>query len=238
MLLEIRNLKAFYGGLQALWDVELDVAEREAVAILGPNGAGKTTLLKALFGLVEYTGEIRVSGRRLSGPPEVRAELMAYVMEGRRLFPGLSVRDNLLIAAKRGSERDLPRLYALFPRLRDLESRLAYGLSGGEAQMVAIGRALLRRPHLLLLDEPSLGLAPTSVSALANVLKAVWEWGVEGVILVEQNLGLALEVCERVCVMHAGSIRHVASRSSLDPEVIQGFYLGGEPPINGQALQV
>jgi branched-chain amino acid transport system ATP-binding protein len=226
MWFEVERLEAFYGGLKVLHGVNLGLQEGEVLAVLGPNGAGKTTLLHALMGLVRAEGKVLLEGVPLVGPPEVRARRVGYAMEGRRLFPGLTVRENLLVGLERPGKVDLAPLLALFPRLEVLLSRLASTLSGGEAQMVAIGRALLRRPRLLLLDEPSLGLAPILVKELAEKLSGVFAWGVRGVIVVEQNLGMALRLAHRVVVLQGGRIVLEAKREELDTRVLQRVYLG------------
>jgi branched-chain amino acid transport system ATP-binding protein len=226
MWFEVERLEAFYGGLKVLHGVNLGLREGEVLAVLGPNGAGKTTLLHALMGLVRAEGKVLLEGVPLVGPPEVRARRVGYAMEGRRLFPGLTVRENLLVGLERPGKVDLAPLLALFPRLEVLLSRLASTLSGGEAQMVAIGRALLRRPRLLLLDEPSLGLAPILVKELAEKLSGVFAWGVRGVIVVEQNLGMALRLAHRVAVLQGGRIVLEAKREELDTRVLQRVYLG------------
>jgi branched-chain amino acid transport system ATP-binding protein len=226
MWFEVERLEAFYGGLKVLHGVNLGLREGEVLAVLGPNGAGKTTLLHALMGLVRAEGKVLLEGVPLVGPPEVRARRVGYAMEGRRLFPGLTVRENLLVGLERPGKVDLAPLLALFPRLEVLLFRLASTLSGGEAQMVAIGRALLRRPRLLLLDEPSLGLAPILVKELAEKLSGVFAWGVRGVIVVEQNLGMALRLAHRVVVLQGGRIVLEAKREELDTRVLQRVYLG------------
>jgi branched-chain amino acid transport system ATP-binding protein len=226
MWFEVERLEAFYRGLKVLHGVNLGLREGEVLAVLGPNGAGKTTLLHALMGLVRAEGKVLLEGVPLVGPPEVRARRVGYAMEGRRLFPGLTVRENLLVGLERPGKVDLAPLLALFPRLEVLLFRLASTLSGGEAQMVAIGRALLRRPRLLLLDEPSLGLAPILVKELAEKLSGVFAWGVRGVIVVEQNLGMALRLAHRVVVLQGGRIVLEAKREELDTRVLQRVYLG------------
>jgi branched-chain amino acid transport system ATP-binding protein len=212
-MLEVRALDVFYGEAQALWDVGLDVADGEIVSIVGPNGAGKTTLVHGIAGVVPVgRGSVRVGGTEVAGmaPHRVCRTGVAIVPEGRRIFPGLTVRDNLDLGAYRRDARahhaeSLDWVHSLFPRLAERSSQPAGLLSGGEQQMLAIGRALMARPSLLLLDEPSLGLAPVVVDGVFDVIAEINHSGVS-VLLVEQNVERALEISSRGYVLSEGRI--------------------------------
>jgi branched-chain amino acid transport system ATP-binding protein len=213
-MLKVENLAVAYGAIDALHGISLEVGKGEVVALLGANGAGKTTLLRTISGLHRAkSGEVRFEGEPLgreSAESRVKRGL-AHVPEGRRIFPGLTVRENLDVATtiwkKRGmsAAADLDNVYALFPRLKERSSQLGWSLSGGEQQMLAIGRALMARPKMLLLDEPSLGLAPR---LSAEVYERIAEINAKGVtvLLVEQNTVLALEVANRAYVIENGHI--------------------------------
>jgi branched-chain amino acid transport system ATP-binding protein len=213
MLLEVRNLDIGYGDAPAVWDVSLDVAAGEIVAVIGPNGAGKTTLINAIAGLLRCRqGELRFDGVDMTS---VRAHDycshgIALVPEGRRLFAKMSVEENLelgcyLPAARAGRDQSLERVYGLFPILRDKRNQPAGELSGGQQQMVAIGRALMARPRIVLFDEPSLGLAPTIVDDMFEIIARVREEGA-AVLLVEQNVLKALGIADRAYVLEQGRI--------------------------------
>ncbi|HXS42346.1 MAG TPA: ABC transporter ATP-binding protein [Stellaceae bacterium] len=213
MLFEARNLCVGYGGAPAISDVSLDVGEGEIVSVIGPNGAGKSTLINAIAGLLDWQeGTIHLAGIDLkSVPPHlVCAQGIALVPEGRRLFPGMSVEENLDIGCYRPEARSrraesLERAYTLFPVLRERRGQLAGTLSGGQQQMVAIARALMAQPRLLLLDEPSLGLAPAIVADMFRVIRVIQEEGV-AILLVEQNVGQAMEIADRAYVLEEGKI--------------------------------
>jgi branched-chain amino acid transport system ATP-binding protein len=233
-LLEVRGLRVAYGGITAVKGIDFEVRERELVTLVGSNGAGKTTTLKALCGLVRpAAGEIRYDGRQVTGEPAhrlVRAG-MALVPEGRGVFGRLTVAENLDMGAYGRLDRhaipaDRDRAYALFPRLAERRRQLAGTLSGGEQQMLAIARALMSRPKLLLLDEPSMGLAPLMVQRIFETIRAVAAEGVT-LLLVEQNAKLALELCHRGYVMESGSITLADTATALlgNPQVRQA-YLG------------
>jgi len=234
-MLRVEALSAGYGPIQALSAVDLAVAPGEVVALLGANGAGKTTLLRTLSGLHRgFTGSVAFDGRELGRlAPERRVRLgMAHVPEGRRVFPGLSVRENLEVATsawrRRGQaiDADLDQVFVLFPRLAERIAQLAWSLSGGEQQMLAIGRALMARPKLLLLDEPSLGLAPLLAEEVYGRIREINRRGVT-VLLVEQNTVLALEVASRAYVLENGRIvlDGAAAELARDPRVREA-YLG------------
>ncbi|WP_341875465.1 ABC transporter ATP-binding protein [Achromobacter insolitus] len=209
-MLQCRNLGAAYGDIVALRAIDLDVRAGEAVALIGVNGAGKTTLLRAISGLLPTTGALNFDGGSLDAWPiqrRVKAGI-AHVPEGRRIFPGLTVKENLEVGGSvrgGGSSEDFDRVYDLFPRLKERTSQLGWSLSGGEQQMLAIGRALMARPRLLLLDEPSLGLAPRLAEEVYARIARINEGGMT-VLLVEQNTVLALGVANRGYVIENGSI--------------------------------
>jgi len=212
-VLEVRGLEARYGDARALWGVDLDVGAGEMVCIVGPNGAGKTTLVQTIAGLhPAAAGTVRVDGVDVAVLPAHRVCQLgvATVPEGRRVFGHMSVRDNLLLGAYRRAARAVFRrteaeVYDLFPRLRERAQQLAGSLSGGEQQMLALGRALMARPRLLLLDEPSLGLAPVVVDEVFDAIAAVVTTGV-AVLLVEQDVERALEAAGRGYVLIEGRI--------------------------------
>ena len=224
--LEISSLFAGYGRYDVVRDVRLHVATGEAVALLGPNGAGKTTVLRAIMGLVkERRGEIRVGGVDLTRLPAHRIARghAALVPEGRRLFLNQSVEDNLILGALhlRGDQPRVKRLlsavYELFPVLLELRGRPSSALSGGQQQMVAIGRMLMSDPAVLLLDEPSLGLAPLAIDGVADALIKLREQG-RSLLLVEQRVDLALRVCDRVYVLAGGEIALEERSDVVDAE--------------------
>ena len=234
MLLEIRDISASYGAVHAVQDVSLALEAGEAVTVVGANGAGKSTTLKAISGLVKLGGgAIRFEGQDLVGRPAYHvAELgIAHVPEGRRVFPDLSVRENLnlgayLARAKRERAESLERVFALFPILGERANQRAGTLSGGEQQMLAIGRGLMLRPKLIMLDEPSLGLAPIMVEAAYRGIEAIHQQGV-AVLLVEQNLQLALSFADRGYVLESGRVvLEGPARELLENPTIKASYLG------------
>jgi branched-chain amino acid transport system ATP-binding protein len=212
-MLELREVDVFYGDAQALWSVDLDVADGEVVCIVGPNGAGKSTLVQGIAGLLPVArGRVSMDGTDLAGLPAHRIGQsgVAIVPEGRRIFPGMSVRDNLDLGAYRREARrrhgeSLDWVHRLFPRLEERAGQLAGNLSGGEQQMLAIGRALMAQPRLLLMDEPSLGLAPVIVDEVFDVITTINQAGVS-VLLVEQNVQRALEISDRGYLLSEGRI--------------------------------
>jgi branched-chain amino acid transport system ATP-binding protein len=233
-LLEIRALHVAYGDVEVLRGVELAVREGELVALLGANGAGKTTTLRAVAGLVPArSGEILLRGEPLSRvPAAARAGLgVALVPEGRELWPQLTVEENLLLGAWARTARpraraNLDRVHALFPRLLERRRQLAGSLSGGEQQMCAIGRALMSEPRLLMLDEPSLGLAPIVVDQVFRVVAELHAAGMT-VLLVEQNLRKALELAQRGTVLETGQVKlSGTSADLLANPAIRAAYLG------------
>lgn len=230
-LLSIRNLTAGYGGASALDDVSLSVAAGETVALLGANGAGKSTLLKALLGLVPARGELRFDGADL-GPLATEARVrrgIGYVPEGRRVFPGMSVRDNLEVAglpAARDRARDIERVFALFPDLAIKSGESAWRLSGGQQQMLSLGRALMGRPRLLLLDEPSLGLSPKLADEVFSAVGRIAAAGT-AVLLAEQSAVRALAVAPRAVLLRLGRVVGDGPVASLSEEALQGAFFGG-----------
>jgi branched-chain amino acid transport system ATP-binding protein len=232
-LLSVASLEVAYGGIKAVKGIALEVAERELVTLIGANGAGKTTTLKALAGWLRPAGgRVMYEGRDITGKPahELVRLGLALVPEGRGVFARLTVAENLAMGAykRRDSQiaADYDRAYTLFPRLAERRHQLAGTLSGGEQQMLAIARALMSRPKLLLLDEPSMGLAPLMVQKIFETIKAVAAEGVT-LLLVEQNAKLALEVCSRGYVMESGAIvlADTADNLLVNPEVRRA-YLG------------
>jgi branched-chain amino acid transport system ATP-binding protein len=232
-LLEVRGLKVSYGGIHALKGIDLDVAQGELVALIGSNGAGKTTALKALAGLLPSSGKVHYGGRSLhdcAAHQRVRDGL-ALVPEGRGIFARMSVEENLQMGAycrddKTEIVQDLALVYTLFPRLAERRAQLAGTLSGGEQQMVAMGRAMMSRPKLLMLDEPSMGLAPMMVEKIFSTIREISEQGVS-ILLVEQNAKLALEVASRGCVLEGGKITLSDSAAKLlGSDAVQRAYLG------------
>jgi branched-chain amino acid transport system ATP-binding protein len=202
-MLKVEELYASYGKGDVIKGINLEVLAGETVAVLGPNGAGKTTLLKAICGLVKTRGKIFFNGREISKlkTNERIALGIAISPEGRRIFPKMSVRDNLLIT---GSKK-LDEIYEIFPRLKEREDQIAGTLSGGEQQMLSIARALMLKPKLLLLDEPSFGLAPIVIETISDVIRKIKERGVS-ILIVEQNLSLVADVADRVYVLSGGEI--------------------------------
>ena len=233
-MLELRAVRAGYGSFQALFDVSLEVRDGEAVGVIGPNGAGKTTLMRVISGLLRPTaGSIALEGVDLIATPAHRIVEMgiAHVPESRRLFPRMTVEDNLKMggfvrAARPKFRQRLDVVYDLFPRLAERSRQLAGTMSGGEQQMCAIGRALMSDPKLLLLDEPSAGLAPVVVEQVFDLVTRIRAGGLN-VLIVEQNVQQVLRVVDRAYVLKAGSIRAAGRASELaDNETIREAYLG------------
>lgn len=235
MLLELRDVHVHYHKVAALTGVSLAVPEGGVVTIIGANGAGKSTALRAISGLVRATsGEIRFAGERIDRlPPEqIVARGIAHVPEGRRIFPDLTVEENLRTGAylrrdKAGVERDLQDVFGHFSRLKERRKQWARSLSGGEQQMVAIGRALMSDPKLLLLDEPSMGLAPVMVQEIARIIVEIVARGVP-VVLVEQNAELALRLADFAYVLETGAVAlQGPARELRASDHVKRVYLGG-----------
>jgi branched-chain amino acid transport system ATP-binding protein len=231
-LLEVSGLNAFYGRAHVLHDVEFQVGA-EPVAVIGRNGMGKTTLCNAIMGLLaSAAGSVRFRGEELLGRPsyKIAGVGIGYVPQGRRLFPSLSTDEHLqMIRSRNGGRWDVKAVYELFPRLAERKRISAAQLSGGEQQMLAIGRALLTNPKLLIMDEPSEGLAPAIIEALTGTIRELVEEGM-ALLLIEQNLGVATSVAERQLVMIAGHMATETTAQALvsDPNA-QRRYLGVEP---------
>jgi branched-chain amino acid transport system ATP-binding protein len=232
-LIEALNLEVHYGGITAVKGISFAVEEGEMVCLIGANGAGKTSTLKALARMLPAKGEIHYGNERIDAVPshDLIRKGLALVPEGRGIFARLTVAENLLMGAyhrddKAGIAADLERIYAMLPRLRERSTQVAGTLSGGEQQMLAIGRALMGRPRLLLLDEPSMGLAPLMVEKIFEVVRNVAAEGMT-VLLVEQNAKLALELCSRGYVMESGSITLADTAPNLLADSrVRAAYLG------------
>ena len=233
-LLEVKNIEVFYGDVQVIFDLSLKVEEGEVVSIIGGNGAGKSTLLRTISGLMQPAkGEIAFEGRPIQHlpPEEVVERGIVHVPEGRRLFTLMSVQDNLIVGAysRRADGRKadtLTQVYELFPRLKERLAQLAMTLSGGEQQMVAIGRGLMARPKLLMLDEPSLGLAPILIKTIFDTLRKIADQGTT-VLLVEQDVKHSLSLSHRGYVLeHGRTVMEGPARELLDNPHIRTAYLG------------
>jgi branched-chain amino acid transport system ATP-binding protein len=235
LILELKGLQAGYGEIRVLWGIDMAIRRGEITALIGSNGAGKTTLMRALSGLIPTQGGNYFSeGRDLTGDAaaKILAHGIVHVPEGRRLFGAMSVEDNLLMGSysRRASRaelgRDLERVYATFPKLRERRNQAAMTLSGGEQQMCAIGRGLMSAPRLLMIDELSLGLSPLLVEQLVTALRALNADGMS-ILLVEQDVTTALDLCHSAYVMDMGRIvRHGHGTELLADPVIREAYLG------------
>jgi len=219
--LDLNSINTYYGRSHILFDVSLSIEKGEVVSLIGRNGAGKSTTFRSIIGLTPpQTGEVIFKGERISGMRAFRIcrKGVGFVPEDRRCFPDLTVRDNLEVAARREKETDLPwtveRIYALFPRLQERERNLGSQLSGGEQQMLTIARTLMTNPEVLLLDEPSEGLAPLIVALLADMILRIRKEGVT-VLLAEQNLHFCAKVSDRGYVIDKGSVKYVGTMSDL-----------------------
>jgi branched-chain amino acid transport system ATP-binding protein len=233
-MLEVSNIDTFYDRIQALWGVSLTIAEEEIVALIGVNGAGKTTLLNTVTGLLRpASGRIEFCGKRIDGlqSNDIVELGISHIPEGRRLFPDMSVRENLEMGAYlqrvwKDKEETLEEIYRLFPKLRERQGQLARTLSGGEQQMVAIGRGLMSKPRLCIIDEPSSGLAPIIVDEIFNIIEGLRARGM-AVFLIEQNVQRALEIADRAYVLENGRIVITGeSRRLLQEDLIRKAYLG------------
>ena len=233
-LLKVSGLKVAYGGIQAVKGVDFEVHEGELVSLIGSNGAGKTTTMKAITGTLPLAGgDIEYLGKSIKGqgPWDLVRQGLAMVPEGRGVFTRMSIHENLLMGAyvrndKAGIAQDVEKVFAIFPRLRERKDQLAGTMSGGEQQMLAMGRALMSRPKLLLMDEPSMGLAPIMVDKVFEVVRDVYAQGVT-ILLVEQNASRALALADRGYVMESGLITMAGGGKELlaDPKV-RAAYLG------------
>jgi len=233
-LLEVTALKAYYGQTQALYDVGFDLAEGGITTLLGANGAGKTTTLRAICNMVRTEGAVRFAGKDVTGKPteEIVRQRIAHVPEGRGTFTTLTVDENLRIAAytrkdkgEIAAERD--RVFSYFPRLKERVQQQAGTLSGGEQQLLAIARALMLKPRLMLLDEPSFGLAPMIVSMIFDILRTINRNEGVGILLVEQNAALALELADQVFLLETGRIVIAGNAAAMrDNDAVRRSYLG------------
>ena len=234
-LLEVKNLDVHYGVIQAIKDVSFEVNEGEIVTLIGANGAGKTTTMQSIMGLIHPShGEICYDGQKINGIPSHKIVKlgMTQVPEGRRIFSELTVYENLLMGAytrtdKDGIEKDFKDIYALFPRLEERRNQIAGTLSGGEQQMLAMGRAIMSKPKLLMLDEPSMGLSPLLVDQVFEIIKHFHETGTT-ILLVEQNANKSLAISDRAYVLENGKIVLTGTgKELLASEEIKKAYLGG-----------
>jgi branched-chain amino acid transport system ATP-binding protein len=233
-LLKVSGLKVAYGGIQAVKGIGFDVYEGELVTLIGSNGAGKTTTMKAITGILALNeGDVEYMGKSIRGAGawDLVRQGLAMVPEGRGVFTRMTITENLQMGAhvrsdKPGIASDMDKVFAIFPRLKERRGQLAGTLSGGEQQMVAIGRALMSRPKLLLLDEPSMGLSPLMVDKVFEVVREVYEQGVT-ILLVEQNASRALQIADRGYVMESGLITMSGdAREMLDDPKVRAAYLG------------
>jgi len=233
-MLKIQGLSAHYGGIHAIQGIDLEVPERSVVSLIGANGAGKSTTLRSIVGLVRATaGTITWDGQPITGRPtkEIVSRGVCLVPEGRRVFPNLTVDENLTLGAYARSDRaaiaaDRRKVFELFSRLAERRHQRAGTLSGGEQQMLAVGRALMTRPRLLMMDEPSLGLAPRIVKMIFEIVRTIHAEGVT-VLLVEQNAKAALEIADQACVLETGRITlRGTGRELLADDRVRRAYLG------------
>lgn len=233
-MLEVKDLHVSYGGIRALRGVNLEVPDGKIVTLIGANGAGKSTMLRTISGLVKAeSGSIQYNGKELIGMPinKILELGIAQVPEGRRVFTNLSVLENLKIGAylrrdKAGIQKDIEWVYELFPRLKERSWQMAGTLSGGEQQMLAVGRALMSRPKLMMMDEPSLGLAPLVVKGIFEIIREINRQGVT-VLLIEQNANMALKTADLAYVLETGEITlHGTGAELLSNEAVKRAYLG------------
>ena len=233
-MLEVKNLEVYYGVIQAIKGISFEVNEGEVIALIGANGAGKTTTLQTITGMLQpKAGEIIFEGKDITKVPahKIVSMGMAHVPEGRRVFAELSVYENLKLGAytrkdKKEIEETLARVYKSFPRLEERKNQLAGTLSGGEQQMLAMGRALMSKPKIILMDEPSMGLSPIFVNEIFDIIRAVSESGTT-VLLVEQNAKKALSISDRAYVLETGTITMSGkAKDLLEDEAVKKAYLG------------
>jgi len=236
-LLELKNVSSAYGSVEALRGVTMHVDAGEVVTLLGANGAGKSTTLRTISGLIQPTaGEIWFEGRRIDthAPEQIVRMGIAHVPEGRRIFPGLTVRENIMLGAtsrgtlpKKTMADDVEKMFGIFPDIKRFENALGWTLSGGQQQMLAVARGLMAKPKLLLLDEPSLGLAPVIVQQLFATIREIHALGTT-ILLVEQNAHMALSVAARGYVLETGNLKVEGTTAQLlDNEEVRAAYLGG-----------
>lgn len=234
-LLEIKDLEVFYGVIQALKGISFSVDEGEIITLIGANGAGKTTTMQSVIGLIpKKAGTVTYNGENITQTPahKLVGKGMAQVPEGRRIFQELTVYENLLMGAflnkdKKEIKDNIERIYTLFPRLKERKSQIAGTLSGGEQQMLAMGRALMSKPKLLMLDEPSMGLSPLLVDEVFNLIKEINKDGTT-ILLVEQNAGKSLAISDRAYVLENGKIVLTGTGKELmESDMVKKAYLGG-----------
>ncbi len=229
-MLEVKDLSVSYGHVVALKQVSIEANEGEIYSIIGSNGAGKTSLLRTISGLVKpQSGHVEFLGERLPGKPhQIVGKGIVHVPEGRKTFSGLTIRDNLLVGGYlfKDAEKDLEEQYQRFPILRERKDQFAGTLSGGEQQMLAIARGLMSRPKIMLLDEPSLGLAPLIVNRIFELIQEIRDSGIT-IFLVEQNARKALSVCDKACVLENGVVTVCGTgKDLLASDVVKKAYLG------------
>lgn len=237
-MLKIENLHAYYGTIEALKGISLEIRTGEITCLVGSNGAGKTTLLKSISGATNCTGSIQdEDGQELLGlsPQKMAHRHIIHVPEGRHIFPGLTVRDNLEVGTinwhgfwgRKPYDAELEEVFTLFPRLKEREKQLGWSLSGGEQQMLAMSRALMSHPKLMMLDEPSMGLAPILVDQIFDIIKELHKAGTT-ILLVEQNARKALQIADRAYVLETGSITLRGTGAELaSSDAVKKAYLGG-----------
>lgn len=231
-MLKVDNLHVYYGGIHALKGISIEVKEGEILTIIGSNGAGKSTLLNSISGFLKYKGNIIYKGKKLNYSPNKIVEMgICHVPEGRLVFANLTVEDNLLLGAylrkdKKAIKEDLEKVYTLFPRLKERQKQLSGTLSGGEQQMLAMGRGLMSNPDIMLLDEPSLGLAPLLVQTVFDIIIDIRKMG-KTILLVEQNAFKALSIADRAYVLEQGKIIMEGSAKEIASNpTIKEAYLG------------
>ena len=233
VMLKVENLSVNYDHIEALKNVNIEVKKGQIVSIIGANGAGKSTLLKTISGLVkQLNGDISFEGKLLpKKPSKIVAEGIVHVPEGRKCFSGLTIKDNLLVGAYLSNQKeineDLEKMYKLFPILKERESQFAGTLSGGEQQMLAVARGLMSKPKILLLDEPSMGLAPLIVNQIYDLIQQIRDSGIT-ILLVEQNAKKALSICDYAYVLENGVIKlEGTGKELLNSDEVRKAYLGG-----------
>lgn len=233
-MLDIKDLNVYYSGIHALKGINLKVKENSIVSLIGANGAGKSTTLKAIMNMTKYNGNIDFSGKKLSSmkTKDIVKEGFTLVPEGRRVFSNLTVYENLLLGAysrkDKEIQKDINKIYDIFPRLKERKDQKGGTMSGGEQQMLAIGRALMSRPRFLMMDEPSLGLAPLIVKDIFNIIKEIHSGGVT-ILLIEQNAKAALEIADYGYVLETGNIvLEGEGKALLHDERVKSAYLGEE----------
>jgi branched-chain amino acid transport system ATP-binding protein len=230
-MIEISELRAGYGSINILWDLSLTIGAGKLTCIIGPNGAGKTTLLRAIMGLVPITqGEVRIGGEKFSGTKtwEMAQQGIVMIPEGRLIFRDMTVEENLIMGAfpkekRKKTRANLDRVYSLFPRLLERRTQVAGSLSGGESQMLAMGRGLMAEPKLILLDEPSLGLAPVIVQEIFAILNQLKDEG-STIVLVEQNTHMAVKVADYVYLMQTGRVILSQNAANVNLEELHNLY--------------